>query len=325
MLHHTTYTKGKDAHWVAFVHGAGGSSSIWYKQIRSFQDRFNILLVDLRGHGESKSPHLADAKAPYTFEAIAQEVLDVVDHLNIKSAHFVGISLGTIIVREIAELRPDKVRSMILAGAVMKMNVRGKVLMRFGVWFKTLVPYLLLYKFFAFIIMPRKQDRESLSRFIREARQLAQKEFIRWFRLAAEQGHLKAMYSLGMQYDMGQGLEQNHEEAARLFRQASNQGLPEAQVYLGVMYDKGLGVEQNYREAIKWYRQAAAQGNATAQYNLGLMYDKGKGVLHDYKQAVRLLRQAADQGNLDAQVYLGVKYNNTVRDKDEQEDVRDLA
>lgn len=186
MLHHTTYTKGKDAHWVAFVHGAGGSSSIWYKQIRSFQDRFNILLVDLRGHGESKSPHLADAKAPYTFEAIAQEVLDVVDHLNIKSAHFVGISLGTIIVREIAELRPDKVRSMILAGAVMKMNVRGKILMRFGVWFKTLVPYLLLYKFFAFIIMPRKQHRESRSLFIREARKLAQKEFIRWFRLAAD-------------------------------------------------------------------------------------------------------------------------------------------
>ena len=33
----------------------------------------------------------------------------------------------------------------------------------------------------------------------------------------------------------------------------------------------------------------------------------------------------ADQGNLDAQVYLGVKYNKTVRDQEEQEDVRDLA
>ncbi len=185
MLHHTTYTKEETAPWVAFIHGAGGSSSIWYKQIRAFQDRFNILLVDLRGHGQSKNqPETSTVK--YTFEQIAHDVLDVMDHLRIKSAHLVGISLGTIIVREIAELRPEKVRSMIMAGAVMKMNVRGKILMRFGVWFKTLVPYLLLYKFFAFIIMPRRQHRESRSLFIREAKKLAQKEFIRWFRLAAD-------------------------------------------------------------------------------------------------------------------------------------------
>ncbi len=185
MLHHTTYTKGGAAPWVAFIHGAGGSSSIWYKQVRAFQDRFNILLVDLRGHGQSKNqPEPLSTK--YTFEQIAKDVLEVMDHLRIPSAHLVGISLGTIIVREIAELRPDKVRSMIMAGAVMKMNVRGKILMRFGVWFKTLVPYLLLYKFFAFIIMPRRQHRESRSLFIREAKKLAQKEFIRWFRLAAD-------------------------------------------------------------------------------------------------------------------------------------------
>ena len=58
--------------------------------------------------------------------------------------------------------------------------------MRFGVWMKSLVPYLLLYKFFALIIMPRKQHRESRSLFIREAKKLAQKEFIRWFQLAAD-------------------------------------------------------------------------------------------------------------------------------------------
>ncbi|MCF8236980.1 MAG: alpha/beta hydrolase [Saprospiraceae bacterium] len=185
MLHHTTYTKGGTAPWVAFIHGAGGSSSIWYKQIRAFQDRFNILLVDLRGHGQSKYP-AEQHTTKYTFEQIARDVLEVMDHLRIPSAHLVGISLGTIIVREIAEIRPDRVRSMIMAGAVMKMNVRGKILMRFGVWFKTLVPYLLLYKFFAFIIMPRRQHRESRSLFIREAKKLAQKEFIRWFRLAAD-------------------------------------------------------------------------------------------------------------------------------------------
>ena len=106
MLHHSTYTRSEAAPWVTFIHGAGGSSSIWYKQIRAFQDRFNILLIDLRGHGQSKSHLDHQGSLPYTFDAIAREVIDVLDNLRISSTHLVGISLGTIIVREIAELLP---------------------------------------------------------------------------------------------------------------------------------------------------------------------------------------------------------------------------
>jgi pimeloyl-ACP methyl ester carboxylesterase len=184
MLHYNTYHLNNEAPWVTFIHGAGGSSSIWYKQLRAFKQEFNVLLIDLRGHGQSKN-HIG--KTPnYTFEDITVEVIEVIDHLKIKSSHFIGISLGTIIVRELAQMRPEKVRSMVMAGAVMKLNLRGKVLMKLGVWSKSVVPYLLLYKFFAFIIMPKKTHKESRSLFINEAKKLAQKEFIRWFKLAAD-------------------------------------------------------------------------------------------------------------------------------------------
>ncbi|XNQ11793.1 alpha/beta hydrolase [Lysinibacillus sp. 3P01SB] len=33
------------------VHGAGGSSTIWYKQICTYRKQFIVLVVDLRGHG----------------------------------------------------------------------------------------------------------------------------------------------------------------------------------------------------------------------------------------------------------------------------------
>ena len=56
MLHYTTYLKDKSAPWVTFIHGAGGSSSIWYKQVRDFKSDYNVLLIDLRGHGKSKKP-----------------------------------------------------------------------------------------------------------------------------------------------------------------------------------------------------------------------------------------------------------------------------
>ncbi|HCZ09730.1 MAG TPA: 2-succinyl-6-hydroxy-2,4-cyclohexadiene-1-carboxylate synthase, partial [Flavobacteriaceae bacterium] len=52
MLHYSTYnTKKENAPWITFVHGAGGSSAIWFKQIRFFSKYYNLLLIDLRGHG----------------------------------------------------------------------------------------------------------------------------------------------------------------------------------------------------------------------------------------------------------------------------------
>ena len=58
--------------------------------------------------------------------------------------------------------------------------------MKIGNIFKSVVPYMLLYKFFAFIIMPKKNHKKSRLLFINEAKKLYQKEFIRWFKLTTE-------------------------------------------------------------------------------------------------------------------------------------------
>lgn len=167
------------------MHGAGGSSSIWYKQVRAFKRQLNVLLIDLRGHGQSKSPIYSRLKK-YTFPVIGDEVIEVLDHLKIKQAHFVGISLGTIIIRDLAERYPNRIASLILGGAVMRLNTRGQVLMRMGNLLKSVIPYLVLYKLFAWIIMPKKSHRDSRNLFVREAKKLYQNEFKRWFTLAAE-------------------------------------------------------------------------------------------------------------------------------------------
>jgi len=182
MLHYKTYEHNTSEEWVTFIHGAGGSSSIWYKQLKEFKKSFNVLLIDLRGHGNSKSIGLASI-SKYTFRTITKEVVEVIEHLKIKRSHFVGISLGTIIIREIAEIIPNKVSSMIMGGAILKMNFRSQILMKAGFILRSVIPYILLYKLFAFIIMPRKKHKESRNLFIREAKKLYQKEFIRWFGL----------------------------------------------------------------------------------------------------------------------------------------------
>lgn len=186
MLNYTTYIHPNSSQWVTFVHGAGGSSSIWYKQLRSFKAEYNILVLDLRGHGKSKIA-LKDVVNPkYTFDVITEDILEVIDYLKIEKSHFVGISLGTILIRNLAEKHPNRVQSMILAGAIMKLNFRSQLLIKLGDTFKSVIPYMLLYKFFAFIIMPRKNHKQSRILFVREAKKLCQKEFIRWFKLTSE-------------------------------------------------------------------------------------------------------------------------------------------
>jgi len=186
VLHYTKYCHETSNTWVTFVHGAGGSSSIWFKQVREFRKFYNILLLDLRGHGDSK-PNLKDAfKDQYTFDAITNDILEVINFEKIEKSHFIGISLGTILIRNLAENHPERIESMIMGGAIMKLNLRSQLLIRLGVIFKSVVPYIWLYKFFAFVIMPNKNHRESRSLFVREAKKLYQKEFIRWFKLTSE-------------------------------------------------------------------------------------------------------------------------------------------
>lgn len=184
MLHHKIYKHPSSSEWVTFVHGAGGSSSIWFKQVKAFKAHFNVLLLDLRGHGQSKSKMRFLKR--YSFRAITEDVLEVLNHLGIAKSHFVGISLGTIVIRELAEITPERIKTMIMGGAIMKLNTRSQILMKLGVWFKSVIPYIILYRFFAWVIMPRKSHKESRNLFIREAKKLYQQEFIKWFRLASE-------------------------------------------------------------------------------------------------------------------------------------------
>ncbi|MBO7188602.1 MAG: alpha/beta fold hydrolase, partial [Tidjanibacter sp.] len=53
MLHYRTITNKQSDSWVVMIHGAGGSIEVWYRQVADFARHFNILLVDLVGHGGS--------------------------------------------------------------------------------------------------------------------------------------------------------------------------------------------------------------------------------------------------------------------------------
>ncbi|WP_246944942.1 alpha/beta fold hydrolase [Bacillus pinisoli] len=181
MLYYKTYELSDLHDWVVFIHGAGGSSSVWYKQVKEFKKHFNVLLIDLRGHGKSRNPLILNKK--YSFDNVSLDIIEVLDHININKAHFVGISLGTILIRNIAEIDPTRVKTMVLGGAVIRLNTRVKTLIWLGNLSKRFIPYMWLYKFFAWCLMPKKRHHESRILFVNQAKKLCQKEFIKWFKL----------------------------------------------------------------------------------------------------------------------------------------------
>jgi pimeloyl-ACP methyl ester carboxylesterase len=186
MLYYKEFVHPQSTEWVVFIHGAGGSSAVWYKQLKDFKKEFNLLLIDLRGHGKSADLPQAIWEERYTFEAVTNDIIEVLDHIKIPPAHFMGVSLGTIIARQLAELEPQRVKSLVMAGAITRLTTQSRILVFLGNTFKRVIPYMWLYRLFAFIIMPRKQHEESRNLFVREAQKLCQKEFIRWFKLTSE-------------------------------------------------------------------------------------------------------------------------------------------
>ena len=181
MLHHTLYPATNNSKkWITFIHGAGGSSSIWFNQVRFFKSYFNVLLIDLRGHGKSAA---SPEGTQYTFDKIIEDLIEVLDHHKINKSHFVGISLGSILIQKMLFKYQSRVEKIGLGGAILNLNFQSRVLMFFGNLTQSILPFIWIYTFFAYVIMPYRNHRKSRALFIREAKKLSQNEFKRWYKL----------------------------------------------------------------------------------------------------------------------------------------------
>lgn len=162
--------------WVVFVHGIGGSTRTWGKQIDDFSEHYNLLLLDLPGHGLNADNIIKKVDSQKLYAGIKETM----DFLNIECAHFVGLSLGTIVIANFAVHHPEYVKSIILGGASLKVSglYKGAVILADKI--KHFVPYKFLYKFFAWFLMPRKNHKKSRKIFLREVVKLNKKTMFAW-------------------------------------------------------------------------------------------------------------------------------------------------
>ena len=124
----------------------------------------------------------------------------------------------------------------------------------------------------------------------------------------AESGDADAQLTLGIMYDLGQGVPQNFTEALKWYQRSASQGNAAAQNNLGIMYLNGSGTSQDNFEGAKWIQMSANQGYAKGEMNLGLLFADGTGVARNSVSAVYWLRKAAEQGDPRAEERMGETY-----------------
>jgi len=178
LLYYETHIKPTNTDWLVLVHGAGGSTRTWKRQIEQLGAQYNLLVPDLPGHG--KNQHRDVGILEYSFDSIADKIWEVLDHLQIKKAHLVGISLGTILCLQMRLNQPDRVLSMILPGAIVRLNFKLKILANVSLTLAKIIGYRNFYKLSAHIMMPRNNHKSSRDIFIKESKALTIAEFKNW-------------------------------------------------------------------------------------------------------------------------------------------------
>ncbi|PGM96960.1 2-succinyl-6-hydroxy-2,4-cyclohexadiene-1-carboxylate synthase [Bacillus cereus] len=93
------------------LHGFTGSMETWRSFIPSWSEDFQVIVVDLVGHGKTESP---EDVAHYDIQNVALRMKELLDHLHIEKAHILGYSMGGRLAITIACLYPEYVRSLLL-------------------------------------------------------------------------------------------------------------------------------------------------------------------------------------------------------------------
>jgi len=96
---------------VLFLHGIGGNRTNWRDQLPVFAADYHAVAWDARGYGLSD-----DYDGPLDFGDFARDIVRLLDHLNAKTAHIVGLSMGGRIALDFVARFPERAASLTLSG-----------------------------------------------------------------------------------------------------------------------------------------------------------------------------------------------------------------
>lgn len=102
---------------VVLSNSLGTEHTMWDAQAEELVRHFYVIRYDTRGHGASDSP-----SGPYGIDLLGNDVLALLDHLDIRRAHFVGLSMGGVIGQWLAVHAQDRIDHLVLANTAARIG-----------------------------------------------------------------------------------------------------------------------------------------------------------------------------------------------------------
>jgi flavin reductase (DIM6/NTAB) family NADH-FMN oxidoreductase RutF/pimeloyl-ACP methyl ester carboxylesterase len=109
----TAYTRRGSGTPLVLIHGVGMHAAFWRPQIDVLARHFDVIAIDMLGHGASSVP-LPDA----SLSDYAAQILGLLDGLHISAAHLIGHSMGSLVALEFALSHPARTLSVVAMNAV---------------------------------------------------------------------------------------------------------------------------------------------------------------------------------------------------------------
>lgn len=98
---------------IVLVHGVGLDHTMWQNQVRSLALNYQVLTYDLEGHGLS-----SHATSKTSLASLAQQLLQLIDHLQLAKVNLVGFSLGGLVARVFATQHSQRLTSLVIMNSV---------------------------------------------------------------------------------------------------------------------------------------------------------------------------------------------------------------
>jgi TPR repeat protein len=119
-------------------------------------------------------------------------------------------------------------------------------------------------------------------------------EAVDLYRTAAAQGDLRAMVSLALLMETGDGVPKDEAGALALYQKAADLGSPDAAINLAVALLQGTGIAQDQARGLALLQEASSAGAAIATFNLGVLAQQGS--FGQPSDALALFERAAREG-----------------------------
>lgn len=109
---------------IVFSNSLGTDYAMWQSQIEFFSQNYDVICYDTRGHGKSQ------VVAASSLQDLANDVVDILEHLKVEKAHFCGISMGGITGLQLGINAPERFLSLTIANSAAKIGQENAWLSR---------------------------------------------------------------------------------------------------------------------------------------------------------------------------------------------------